>query len=94
MKMIRTHQKRNKIIIKKMARGLRPDSGWLEDFDPIAAGSRTSTRVVFTLTRARALADRRARGLGPKHHGHAPGKYNGDIEWGNKTETKWKNEKK
>ena len=35
--------KKRKNIIMKMARGLGPDSGWLEDLDPTATGSRTWT---------------------------------------------------
>jgi len=52
-------------------------TGWLEDFDATASGSRTWTR------------QRLARGLGPKRQGSAPGEYNGETQ----RETKWKNEK-
>ena len=56
---------------------------WLEDFDPTTAGSRTWTRVAFPLTRARAraLAEKRARGLRPLHWGY----YNGTLQRGNTT---------
>ena len=57
-------------------------AGWLEDFDPTASGSRTSTR------------QRLARGLGPVNLGY----YTGALQRGNTTgkqngETKKKNEK-
>ena len=54
-----------------MARGLRP---WLEDFDPYKS---------FFRARARALAERLARGLRPIH----PGYYNGETQRGNKKGT-------
>ena len=74
-------------------------TGWLEDFDPTASGSRTSTRqrlarglgpvpgwvqvleLLFSLTRARALPEKRARGLGPVN----PGYYTGALQRGNTT---------
>ena len=86
---------------------MKNNSGdWLEDFDPTAAGSRTSTPYRAdpnARARARALAERLARGLGPIHlgyyngalqRGNTPGKHKWETKRETKMEEKWKKKKR